>query len=205
MSQIIELENNVEIIRSEKLKERKFLYNTISEYRNGYYLREKYYAKQKFSLDVRFIQKGDYSIGKNSFELKENRGALSVSELSFEVFNTKKSEKSGLSLAFKDKVDYFLMYLPLYKPYKGKYSEYVENLLIFKTEDLYHWITQREELEARNNNFLNSNALCYKVPCSYLEDCESFKSLIRERIRIPEEELKKISVPKEIYSCFQPE
>lgn len=203
MSEILKLENNVEIIKPDELKERKFLYNTMAEFRNGYWLREEFYPGQKFSLDVRWIQKGDYSIGKSSFELKENRGALSVSEMSFEIFNTKKAEKSGLALAYKDKVDYFLVYLPLYKEYKGKYTEYIDNLLIFKTDELYKWITQREEIQAKNNNFLDSNALCYKIPCSYLEDCESFKSLIRKRIHIPEKELKKISIPKELYSCFQ--
>ena len=105
MSEILKLENNIEIIKPDKLKERKFLYNTIAEFRNGYWLREEFYPGQKFSLDVRWIQKGDYSIGKSSFELKENRGALSVSEMSFEIFNTKKAEKSGLALAHKDKVD----------------------------------------------------------------------------------------------------
>jgi|13_taG_2_1085334.scaffolds.fasta_scaffold21845_2 hypothetical protein len=202
----LELDNNVTLLHSDKKKARHFLYNTIEEYRVGYFLWERTNKEKKFVLDVSWEQNtGDFTLADKSFELKSNRGALSSSALSFEVLNTSTCEPSGLFKSFMDNVDYFCVYLPVYKNYKGKYSHLVNKLLVFNTFKLHSWIKDREEISAKNNNFLHSNALCYKVPVKYIEDCKSFNELIIDQVDIPETELEKISIPKEIYSLFQDE
>ena len=119
--------------------------------------------------------------------------------------NTSTCEASGLFKSYIDDVDYFMVYLPVYNNYKGKYKHLVDKLLVFNTSKLYSWVKNREELSAKNNNFLNSNALCYKVPVRYIEDCLSFQELIIEQIDLPESVLQNIKVPKQLYSLFADE
>ena len=93
--------------------------------------------------------------------------------------------------------------MPTYENYKGKYQNFVDNLLVFQTKDLYEWATQREDLSAKNNRFIESSALCLKVPVSFITDSSSLSELIVNRIHIPENELKAIPVPEQIYSLFK--
>ena len=200
------LNNNVTLLHSDKLKARHFLYNTIEEYRVGHFLWERTNKEKDFVLDVSWVQgAGDFTLADKSFELKSNRGALSSSYLSLEVMNTSTCEASGLFKSYLDKVDYFLVYLPVYKNYKGKYQNLVNKLLVFNTFKLYSWVKNQEEISAKNNNFMHSNALCYKVPVKYILDSASFQETIIEQIDLPESELEKISIPKEIYSLFENE
>ena len=202
----LKLENGAVLHHSNKKKSRHFLPNTIEEYRVGYYLWKQCPEPREYILDVSWEQNtGDFSIGNDSFEHKGNRGALSSGYISLEVMKTDTIEVSGLGKSNLDKVDYFLIYLPVYQNYKGKFPHLVDNLLMFRTNELYQWVRNREELNAVNNNFINSNALCYKVPIRYIEDCESFKNLIVKKWHMPEAELNKIKIPKEIYSLFQDE
>ena len=202
----IELENGVTLHHSNKKKVRHFLPNTIEEYRIGYHLWKQCKESRTFVLDVSWDQdKGDFTIGNDSFEYKSNRGALSSGNISLEVLNTGKCETSGLIKSYTDKVDYFLIYLPAYSNYNGKYNHLVDSLLLFRTNELYTWVKNREELTAVNNNYKDSNALCYKVPVKYIEDCESFKKLIVKKWVVRESELNKIKIPKELYTLFQDE
>ena len=202
----LKLDNNVTLIHSGKLKAKHFLFNTEEEYRVGYYLWEKRNKSVDFVLDVSWEQEaGDFTLADKSFELKSNRGAISSSHLSFEVLNTSTCEASGLFRSYLDGVDYFLVYLPVYKNSKGKYKDLVDRLLVFNTSKLYHWIKNCEEICARNNNFLHSNALCYKVPLKYALDSKSFNDTIVDQIHIPESDLQLIEIPREVYSLFQNE
>ena len=81
MSQIIELENNVEIIRLEKLKEKKFLHKSIRRVMEWLLSYGKVLCQAKVLLRCKVPPK---------------RWPLSVSELRFELLNTKKAENKDL-------------------------------------------------------------------------------------------------------------
>lgn len=206
MSLRTKLSSGVTLLHSENPKPAYFTYNTEVEYRIGYYLWSNQGKKNEYILDARWVQdSGDFTIGKKSFELKENRGSLHSGEISLEVLDTKKAKVSGLTKSYQDKVDYFSIYLPTYDNYRGRYDEYVDNLLIMDTKKLYEWVIQKEELAARNNKFLESNALCFKIPVNYITDSASFQELIIKRVHIPEDELRQIDIPEELYQIFQDE
>lgn len=204
MSEEILLEPNSYLLRNSKLKPKYFTYNTEQEYRIGNYLWDKQGKESTFVLDARFNQdNGDFSLGDESYELKENRGCLHSGEISLELLDTKNNKISGLAKSLHDGVDYFVIYMPTYENYKGKYQNFVDNLLVFQTKELYEWATQRDDLCAKNNRFMESSALCLKVPVSFITDSSSLSELIVNRIHIPENELKAIPVPEQIYSLFK--
>ena len=206
MKQCIELENGIKLLHSDELKDRKFLWNTITEYRVGYWMLQHLYKENQLVLDVSFTQdKGDFTLNEASFEFKENRGALSCGYISLEILNTSKCEPSGLLKSVNDKVNYFLIYLPVYKQFKGHNSNLMDTLLLFRTNDLYQWVRNRDEITAYNNYDKLSNALCYKVPVKYITDCESFKNLIIKQWHLPEHELKAIDIPSQLYGLFKHE
>ena len=119
--------------------------------------------------------------------------------------DTKNNKISGLAKSHSDGVDYFAIYMPTYENYNGRYQDFVDHLLVFKTDELFEWAVQREELCAKNNKFMESSALCLKVPVNYISDSSSFSELIIRDIHIPEQDLKSISVPSEIYELFKDE
>ena len=198
----INVDENYSITHSDCLKEKKFLNNTILEYRISRYL-QKIKPDYKVTLYVDLVQNnGDFKLGDKNWELKENRGALSSGYISLEIINTRKKELSGLLKSVKDGVDRFSIYLPTYKTYTTRYKSLVNNLLIFKTEELYNWVISQNEIKAENNKETYSNALCYKIPVKYVNDSVQFKSLYNKVI-IDENELENIKVPSELYNLFQ--
>ena len=206
MKHCIKLENGIEILHSNKPKDRQYLWNTMMEFRVGSWMLENTDPKAKFILDCTWTQdQGDFTFNNASFEFKENRGALSSGYISLEVLNTTKCEPSGLLKSVNDQVNYFLMYFPVYRNYNGHNSDLIDTMLLFKTNELYHWVRNRDEITASNNNTQNSNALCYKVPARYITDCESFKELIIKQWHIPEYELKAIDIPTQLYGLFKDE
>ena len=179
MKQRIKLENGIDLLHSNKPKDRQYLWNTKTEYRIGSWLLQKTNLKAKFVLDCSWTQdQGDFTLGNASFEFKENRGALSSGYISLEVLNTTKCEPSGLLRSVNEGVTYFLIYLPVYRNYQGHNSDLKDSLLLFKTNELYHWVRNREDISAYNNNASNSNALCYKVPIRFLRDSKELQELI---------------------------
>ena len=204
MKQRIQLENGIDLLHSKKPKDRQYLWNTKTEYRIGSWLLQNTDQQAKFVLDCSWTQdKGDFTLADASFEFKENRGALSSGFISLEVLNTTKCEPSGLLKSVNDGVNYFLVYLPVYKNYKGHNSDLKDSLLLFRTNELFHWVRNREDVGAFNNYAQNSNALCYKVPIRWITDCISFKKLIIQQWHVPEHELKAIDIPTQLYGLFK--
>lgn len=212
---IINIKPNVNLSHSNILKERKFLPNTELEYRIGNYLLDKSDEQIDLTVHVDMVQsKGDFSLGLSDYELKENRGALSSGSISLEMINTDTMEPSGLMRSVLDEVQYFLIYLPVYTKYDKYKKTYVDsynyrhkelknNLILFNTIKLYEYLISREELEARNNKERYSNALCYKLPVSYIKDSKRVDELIVDRWIVEEQELNKITIPDQLYSLFK--
>ena len=90
---IQEINSGFSISHGDDLKDRKFYKNTVREYQVGCFLQNESKSNKHLTLHVDFVQsKGDFSIGTDGFELKENPGAVTEGFISFEVLNTQKVE-----------------------------------------------------------------------------------------------------------------
>ena len=200
----LKLDGNFTITHSEKLKSKDFLWNTILEYRIARYLQREIYNNSDAKLFADLVQdKGDFELNNKTWELKENKGSLSSGYLSIEVINTQYRKASGLLRSALDRVDKFAIYLSSYENFNKRHKKVKDKLIVFNTKDLYEWIISQEEIKAENNKEVFSNALCYKIPVKYITDSASFSSLIIESYDIPEQELKEIKIPKELFSLFE--
>ena len=202
----IKYDENYLITHSNELKSRDFLWNTIGEFRISRYLQTKKYNNVDSVLFADLVQSnGDFKIGDKTWELKENKGSLSSGYLSLEVINTQNRKPSGLLKSALDRVDKFAIYLSSYPKFNKRHKKVKDKLIVFNTKDLYEWIISQEEIKAENNKEVYSNALCYKIPVKYITDSASFSSLIIESYDIPEEELREIKAPQELYNLFEAE
>ena len=201
-SKIINVDENYIITHSDSLKERKFLENTKLEYRISRYLQNRK-ADSKVTLFADLVQnKGDFQINEKTWELKENKGALSSGYISLEVIHTRKKEMSGLLKSVNDGVDNFAIYLSTYSSYTKRYKSLENEFLVFDTQELYNWVISQNEIKAENNKEKYSNALCYKIPVRYVKDSIAFNKLFKS-IKIDSNELNKIQIPDQLYGLFE--
>ena len=197
------INDNFSISHGDELKDRKFYNNTVREYQVGCFLQNESKSNKHLTLHVDFVQsKGDFSIGTDGFELKENPGAVTEGFISFEVLNTQKVEISGLMASYKDGVKFFLVYIPQSTYLNKRYTKYQNKLLLFETKELYEWIISNEYLVAKNNKPKWSNALCYKVPVRDIDENVSFKNLIKATWNVTEDQLNQYGTPEGIDSLF---
>ena len=202
----IKLDENYLITHSKELKSRDFLWNTITEYKVSRYLQKNFYNNTNAKLFADLVQNnGDFELDNKTWELKENKGSLSSGYLSLEVINTRYRKASGLLRSALDRVDYFAVYLPSYSNFNKRHKKVKDKLIVFNTKDLYEWVISQDEIKAENNKEIYSNALCYKIPVKYITDSASFSELIIQEYDIPEEDIKEIKVPREIYGLFEKE
>ena len=120
-------------IPKDKLKTRGFYDNTIREYQVGSYLQKQNENKDHLSLHLDFVQtKGDFSLGAEGYELKENAGALKYGYLAFEVMNTKEIKPSGVMASQQFGIKNYIMYLPEKNWSHDRYKKFKHQLHIFE-------------------------------------------------------------------------
>ena len=200
---IQEINSGFSISHGDKLKTRGFYDNTIREYQVGSYLQKQNENKEHLTLHLDFVQsKGDFSLGAEGYELKENAGALKWGFLSFEVMNTKDIKPSGVMASQQFGVKNYIMYLPQKDWCNDRYKKFKHQLHIFDTEKLWKWLISQEYITAKNNFYVYSNALCYQVPVKYLSENTRFQSLIKQTYTVSEDELNSFGSPDGIDNYF---
>jgi hypothetical protein len=197
------IDKNFSISHGDELKTRSFYNNTIREYQVGSYLQKLNDYKDHLTLHLDFVQSsGDFSLGTEGFELKENAGALKWGYLSFEVMNTRDIKPSGVMASQQFGVRNYIMYLPEKNWSNDRYKKFKHQLHIFDTKALWQWLIRQEYITAKNNNYVYSNALCYQVPIKYLSDNTKFQALIKQSYTVSEDELNSFGTPEGLDNYF---